>query len=132
LRFRFVTFAAGAVALALASGCGGGTNDGSDAGVGPSVGAPINLADCTDWENSSVEERLGTIRQIREFNGADVPGTSSAGPTLDDQKAYDLFDDYCSNDFARAFKLYKLYGRAAAFSGVEIPDDATTSTDAGQ
>jgi hypothetical protein len=127
VRTRFVIVSACAAALALASGCGGGTDDGSDAGVGPSVGAPINLADCTDWKNSSVEERLGTIRQIREFNGADVPGTSSAGPTLDDQDAYDLFDNYCDNDFARAFKLYKLYGRAAAFNGVEIPDDATTT-----
>jgi hypothetical protein len=132
VRARYVLLAVCATVLMAASGCGGGSDNGSNAGIGPSVGQPINLADCTDWNNSSVEERLGTIRQIRDFNGGDVPGTSSPGPTLDDQKAYDLFDNYCSNDFARAFKLYKLYGRAAAFSGVEIPDDATTSTDSGQ
>lgn len=119
--------AASAVALVLASGCGGGSDNGSNAGIGPSVGESIALADCTDWNNSSVEERLGTIGQIRNFNAGDVPGTTSPGPTLDDQKAYDLFENYCSNDFARAFKLYKLYGRAAAFSGVEIPEDSTTT-----
>ena len=37
---------------------------------------------------------------------------------LDDEKAYDLFDSYCENEFARGFKLYKLYARAAAFSGL--------------
>jgi hypothetical protein len=80
------------------------------------VGEPINLADCTNWNDASVEERLGTIAQLRLFNGARVPGTQSNGPTLDDQKAYDLFENYCSNEFARAFKLYKLYGRAAGFA----------------
>ena len=36
---------------------------------------------------------------------------------LDDSKAYDLLDNYCKNTFARGFKLYKLYERAASFSG---------------
>jgi hypothetical protein len=36
---------------------------------------------------------------------------------LDDQQAYDLLNSYCEADFARGFKLYKLYPRAAAFSG---------------
>ena len=108
-----------ACAVLAAAGCGGDTsgNQSSDAGV--DVGQPINLADCTDWNDASVEERLGTISQLRQFNGGRVPGTESPGPTLDDQKAYDLFENYCANDFARAFKLYKLYGRAAAFAGVE-------------
>ena len=36
---------------------------------------------------------------------------------LDDKRAYKLFDSLCAQHFARAFKLYKLYERAAAFVG---------------
>jgi hypothetical protein len=105
-------------ASALA-GCGESTSsDGSDTGIGPSLAAPINLADCTDWQQASVEERLGTIGQIREFVGGPVPGSGGGrGVALEDEQAYDLFENYCENEFARGFKLYKLYSRAAAFSG---------------
>jgi hypothetical protein len=100
--------------LAFAA-CGGDTsgNESSDAGV--DVGAPINLADCTDWNDASVEGRLGTIAQIRDFTGGPVAGTDETGAVLDDQEAYDFFEDACEPTYARAFKLYKLYGRAAAF-----------------
>jgi hypothetical protein len=37
-----------------------------------------------------------------------LPGTNKA--------AYKLFQNYCANFFARGFKLYKLYERAAAFT----------------
>ena len=36
---------------------------------------------------------------------------------LDDDQAYDLLEGQCEPEFAGAFKLYKLYGRAAAFAG---------------
>jgi hypothetical protein len=111
----------GATAILIASillGCGGSASSGgSDAGVGASLDAPINLADCTDWQQASVDERLGTIEQIREFVGGPVSGTGGRGVVLDDEEAYDLFENYCENEFARGFKLYKLYSRAAAFSG---------------
>jgi hypothetical protein len=81
------------------------------------LSAPINLADCRDWNDGSVEERLGTIAQIREFTGGPVSGTEARGRTLSEERAYQLFENYCENEFARGFKLYKLYGRAAAFSG---------------
>jgi hypothetical protein len=104
-------------ASALA-GCGESTSsDGSDAGIGPALAAPVNVADCTDWQQASVEERLGTIGQIREFVGGPVPGTGGRGVALEDEEAYDLFENYCENEFARGFKLYKLYSRAAAFGG---------------
>ena len=115
-----------ALMVLIFTACGGDTagNESSDAGV--NVGAPINLADCTDWEGASVEERLGTIAQIREFTGGPVAGTDASGSILDDQKAYDLFENACSQDYARAFKLYKLYGRAAAFQSYadEAEDDS--------
>ena len=101
-------------ALAITA-CGGDTsgNQSSDAGV--NVGAPINLADCTNWNDASVEERLGTIAQIEAFTGGPIAGTDATGTVLDEQDAYDLFENACSQTYARAFKLYKLYGRAAAF-----------------
>lgn len=49
--------------------------------------------------------------------GNSATDPSGSGSVLDDKQAYDLFDNYCKNDFARGFKLYKLYERAAAFAG---------------
>lgn len=105
-----------ATVLALAA-CGGDTsgNESSDAGV--NIGAPINLADCSNWNDASAEERLGTIGQIQEFTGGPIAGTDQKGTVLDEQEAYDIFENACAPGYARAFKLYKLYGRAAAFSG---------------
>jgi len=39
------------------------------------------------------------------------------GNVLDDARAYSLIQRACSKPFARAFKLYKLYERAASFTG---------------
>lgn len=87
---------------------------------------PLRLADCTDWRNSDVAERLGTIHQLRDFAGAPVesPAGPGHGATLPDDQAYKLLDGYCRATFARAFKLYKLYIRAAAFQGLAkyLPD----------
>jgi hypothetical protein len=102
----------GVTALA---GCGGGN---SSSGEKAELRDPINLADCRDWNAGNREERLGTIHGIRDFVGEPVPGTSGRGATLTDDQAYRLFEGWCSNEFARGFKLYKLYARAAAFSGL--------------
>jgi hypothetical protein len=107
---------AAVLALAVAA-CGESSGDPPPSGAGPNVGAPINLADCTDWKQASVDQRLGTIEQLKEFVGGPVAGTEGSGVVLDDDRAYDLFENYCGNEFARGFKLYKLYSRAAAFSG---------------
>jgi hypothetical protein len=108
--------------VALLAGCGGGTNTQPQVGVGPNVGQPINLADCSDWNQANTEQRLGTIKELRNFAGGPVVGNSATSPSgtgsvLDDKQAYDLFSNYCKEDFARGFKLYKLYERAAAFAG---------------
>ena len=76
---------------------------------------PLRLADCDDWNSSGVEERLITVRQLREFNAG--PSEEVRGVVLDDDQAYDLLEGQCEPEFAGAFKLYKLYGRAAAFLG---------------
>jgi hypothetical protein len=112
-----------AVLLAAAlTGCGSGSSEQPQLGVGPNVGAPINLADCNDWSQAGTAERLGTIKQLDDFAGGAVVGNSASAPAgrgavLDDDHAYDLLDSYCKQEFAQGFKLYKLYQRAAGFSG---------------
>jgi hypothetical protein len=111
-------FAASLLAAAVAvAGCGGGSSTQPQVDVGPNVGQPINLADCHDWQQANVEQRLGTIKQLKGFAGGPVVGNNGTGSVLDDKQAYDLFDRWCSESYARAFKLYKLYQRAAAFEG---------------
>jgi hypothetical protein len=107
---------------ALIAGCGGGSSTQPQVDVGPNVGQPINLADCTDWEQANVEQRLGTIEQLKDFAGGPIIGNNASSPSgtgsvLDEKYAYDLFNRWCGNSFARGFKLYKLYERAAVFTG---------------
>jgi len=111
-----------ASAVILLAGCGGGPNTQPQIDVGPNVGQPINLADCSDWNQANTEQRLGTIQDLKNFAGGPVVGNNASSPSgtgavLDDKQAYDLFNRYCSATFARGFKLYKLYTRAAAFAG---------------
>ena len=107
---------------ALIAGCGGGSGTQPQIDVGPNVGQPISLADCNDWNQANTEQRLGTIQQLKDFAGGPIVGNNATSPSgtgavLDDKQAYDLFNNYCKEQFARGFKLYKLYERAAAFAG---------------
>jgi hypothetical protein len=122
-RWRAALVATVAIGLVpIASGCGSDSSTQPQPGVGPNVGAPVNLADCTDWNQAGTAERLGTIEQLENFAGGPVVGGSASDPSgtgavLDDDEAYDLLTRYCEPELARGFKLYKLYVRAAAFSG---------------
>lgn len=114
-----VTLAAVAVWMA---GCGGGSSTQPQVDVGPNVGQPINLADCNDWQQANVEQRLGTIDQLKGFAGGPIIGNNASSPSgrgsvLEDKDAYELFNRWCGQSFARGFKLYKLYERAAVFTG---------------
>ena len=64
-----------------------------------------------------MDARLATVKQLREFAGGPVGNIDARGAILADDDAYDLLEGYCAQDFAGAFKLYKIYVRAAAFSG---------------
>jgi hypothetical protein len=107
---------------ALVAGCGGGSGNQPQIDVGPNVGQPIALADCNDWNQANTEQRLGTISQIKDFAGGQVVGNNASNPSgtgsvLDDKQAYNLFNNWCKQSFARGFKLYHLYQRAAGFAG---------------
>jgi hypothetical protein len=106
------------VLAALLGGCGESSSEEASGQLGPSLGAEVRLADCHDWERGDVTERLGTIREIRNFAGGPVGEEGGHGATLEDEEAYQLFQNYCEQEFARGFKLYKLYTRAAAFGGL--------------
>jgi hypothetical protein len=84
----------------------------------PSVGS-VRTADCTDWKRGEVDQRRSTVVQLRKFAGGPVGSSAGIqrGPVLDDERAYKILQSYCRKYFARGFKLYKLYERAAAYIG---------------
>lgn len=103
-----------ALAALVVAGCGGGDDPAPEpAGGAPVVihddlGVDVRLADCTDWQRGDRTARLGTIHEIATA----LPGQAE----LTDEQAYGLFENWCSQSYATAFKLYKLYTRAAAFT----------------
>jgi hypothetical protein len=104
----------------LLGGCGGSGEKGwARYDMAPGVGASIRSANCADWEKGTIDERQGTVVRLRKFASGPVgsSATIQRGPVLSDQRAYELLQSYCANRFARGFKLYKLYERAAAFVG---------------
>jgi hypothetical protein len=94
------------------SGCMGG-----DAGVQETrFTRPTQLVQCRDWTAASPRERAGTLEKLHRFAGGPTGSPGGTGRTLDDDKAFALFDRWCEKPYARGFRLYKLYTRAAAFS----------------
>ena len=79
----------------------------------------MRTADCTDWKKGTIEQRRSTVFQLRKFAGGPVGSSAGIqnGPVLDDGRAYRVLQSYCKHYFARGFKLYKLYERAASFVG---------------
>ncbi|MBN1527565.1 MAG: hypothetical protein JW895_00770 [Thermoleophilaceae bacterium] len=51
------------------------------------------------------------------MSGGPTGSPAGTGAVLSDERAYELFEGYCKAGFAKRFKLYKLYTRAAAFGG---------------
>jgi hypothetical protein len=126
MQHRLQIAAAAALVGAALAGCGSSSTP-PELGAGPNVGASINLADCDDWNQASTEERLGTIKQLKDFAGGAVVGSGTnppagTGAVLEEKKAYDLLNGACEAEFAQGFKLYKLYQRAAAFGGQPSPE----------
>jgi hypothetical protein len=106
-------------ALGLAGCMGGGSAAENQAALdgGPRIGAPTQLVQCADWKEADVRERYGTIELIRGFAGGRTGSPGGTGATIEDDEAYELFERWCAEPYASAFRLYKLYTRAAAFSG---------------
>jgi hypothetical protein len=106
-----------AAALGLPACAGGDAAGGpSQVNAGARIGAPTQLVACGDWNEASVRERYGTLEALSAFAGGPTGSPAGRGATLDHDEAYDLFERHCASDFARGFRLYKLYTRAAAFA----------------
>lgn len=119
---RALGLAACAVALAAAAaGCGGGGSTAKARGealpklhaIPEDLGTDYRLADCRDWRRGDPQERRGTLEELRGFAGG--PVDYGRGNVLTMQQAYQLMQNWCSQPYAKYFKLYKLYTRAAAF-----------------
>ena len=111
--------AAALLSLALSGCMGYGEGTGRTQGnLMPGGAVPVRLVDCRDWRGAHPSERADMIAALRKFAGGASGSPGGHGSTLPDGSAYELFDSYCANGFARAFKLYKLYTRAAAFQTV--------------
>ena len=106
------TVAVGATLVALV-GCSDDESPPPPSSAGASLGAPIRNANCEDWRQASPRQRRQSIDDIAAFAGG--PVNSGTGRTIGRGKAYRLFENTCAQQFARGFKLYKLYTRAAAF-----------------
>jgi hypothetical protein len=107
--------------LGPVAGCGG-SSHGKTTAAGNNaagVGESIRLDNCADWQRATAAQRRATVAQLRKFAGGPVGSSAGIqrGPVLSDDRAYKLFQSYCAKPFARGFKLYKLYTRAAAFAG---------------
>ena len=86
----------------------------SISGVGQSLGGSVApLAQCRDWRRGSPDERRATIEDIR---GQLTPQTSrSEDSGMPDEEAHALFDRVCAQEYASAFRLYRLYVQRAGF-----------------
>lgn len=106
--------------LALLSGCGA-VSQGSTlpATSSADVGESARSDTCAQWQAGSVAQRHGALLRLRKFASSPVGSSAGiqSGHVLGENEAYKLFQSFCSHRFARAFKLYKLYERAAAFLG---------------
>jgi hypothetical protein len=101
-------------ALALA-GCGGGHQ--RAATPTPTV-FPLALqtADCNTWHEMRPASRRALVDQMQLFFGGQVSEQFGHGQTLTTDQAFHVLTNGCRPAYAGAVKLYKLYGRAAAFT----------------
>ena len=109
--------AALAVAAALGlTGCGASPEDERPAKpLGTQLGGSVApLANCSDWSGGARERKLATIADIRRQVNRDDTGVES--PPLSNAEAMQLFDKECAQPYARSFRLYVIYARAAGWA----------------
>ena len=77
-------------------------------------GSVATLVNCGDWSGGPRERKLATIADIR--NQVNRDDTAVKAPPLSDAEALKLFDLECSRSYAKGFRLYVLYARAAGWA----------------
>lgn len=76
----------------------------------------LQTADCGQWRELRPASRRALVEQMTRFFGARVDAQYGRGQTLPPERAVAVLTDGCRPAYAGAVKLYKLYGRAAAFT----------------
>lgn len=113
---------AAALAAAAALGaCGSSGGDGDEPRraepLGPKLGGSVaTMAACKHWAGGSRERKLATIADIRNQVSRDDTGIEA--PPLSDTEAVALFDGECAQPYAKGFRLYVLYARAAGWAPI--------------
>ena len=124
-----VARAAGIVLTALVlgsalAGCGG-SADADETSAEPLgqelAGSVAPLAQCRDWVKGTEEEKRATIADIR--SQINLESNTVEAPELDEDRAFEMFENACSNQFAQGFRLYVLYARATGFG--PLAEDVT-------
>lgn len=116
-----LVMAAGAVAFVGLDEDGGGSQRAVEYLPGnPRVGDGGKLdqvpeANCTQWRAGSRAQQMHVVKQLGDLFSRRTVGGKGSGHKLPDDLAYDALEGACSQDYARAFKLWKVYERALAF-----------------
>jgi hypothetical protein len=101
--------------VAALAGCGGGKEPA--AAPRPTPFPPtLQTADCNQWRELSPASRRALVEQMTLFFGGRVNSEFGRGQTLPPDQALRVLANGCRPEYAGAVKLYKLYGRAAAFT----------------
>jgi len=109
-----------AALLALGAGFGAAACGGDDEStparpLGKTLGGSVApLVQCSDWTAGARARKLATIADIR--NQVNRGDTGIKAPPLSDDEATALFDRACAPPYARGFRLYVIYARAAGFA----------------
>ena len=104
-----------AVCLAtVVAGCGADAKTPAEP-LGKKLGGSVApLANCRDWAGGARERKLATIADVRNQVNRDDTGVES--PPLSNTEAMQLFDRECARPYARSFRLYVIYARAAGWA----------------
>ena len=103
---------AASVVIAALAGCGDDDEPAQPVGE-KTAGSVVQFADCRDWRRGTVAEREATIDALR---GQLTPERSkTAASPLSDERAYAVFQEACSPEWADSLRLYKLYVKVQGF-----------------
>ena len=84
-------------------------------------GAPLQRARCSNWLAASGADKELAVNVLQAVVGAPTEYKGYYGSSLSRDQAYNLFNQACSQRFARGFLLYGLYIKAAGFEGTAHP-----------
>ena len=101
---------------AAVCGCGGGGDHRAERPRATVFPLALQTANCDQWNEMRPASQYALVAQMTEFFGGTVSEEYGRGQTLTTRRAFEVLTNGCRPAYAGAVKLYKLYGRAAAFT----------------